>query len=78
MGEDREAAELPGDAALIAGVTGYAGSIGFDSTKPDGTMRKLLDVGLLSRLGWTARIELEDGVRQTYEWFLSNAASIRQ
>jgi nucleoside-diphosphate-sugar epimerase len=65
-------------ARLIANVTGFKGEVSFDASKPDGTMRKLLDVTLLDRLGWSARIDLEDGIRQTYDWFLSNAGSLRQ
>jgi nucleoside-diphosphate-sugar epimerase len=65
-------------ARLIANVTGFKGEVSFDASKPDGTMRKLLDVSLLDRLGWSARIDLEDGIRQTYDWFLSNAGSLRQ
>jgi nucleoside-diphosphate-sugar epimerase len=65
-------------ARLISNVTGFKGEVSFDASKPDGTMRKLLDVSLLDRLGWSARIDLEDGIRQTYDWFLSNAGSLRQ
>ena len=65
-------------ARLIANVTGFKGEVSFDASKPDGTMRKLLDVSLLDRLGWSARIDLEDGIRQTYDWFLANAGSLRQ
>ena len=65
-------------AELIANVTGFGGKISFDASKPDGTMRKLLDVSLLERLGWSSRIELEDGIRQTYDWFLSNQGALRQ
>jgi len=74
-GRDVSIAELAG---LIANVTGFDGEVSFDPSKPDGTMRKLLDVSLLDRLGWSARIDLEDGIRQTYDWFLANAASLRQ
>jgi len=74
-GRDVSIAELAG---LIANVTGFEGEVSFDASKPDGTMRKLLDVSLLDRLGWSARIDLEDGIRQTYDWFLANAASLRQ
>ena len=74
-GRDVSIAELAG---LIANVTGFDGEVSFDPSKPDGTMRKLLDVSLLDRLGWSARIDLEDGIRQTYDWFLSNAGSFRQ
>ncbi|MDT0681538.1 GDP-L-fucose synthase [Roseicyclus sp. F158] len=69
-GEDISIADL---ARLVADVTGYQGRIGFDTGKPDGTPRKLMDVSRLSRLGWTARTSLEDGVRETYAWFLSAA-----
>ena len=64
-------------AELIADVTGFTGRILFDDTKPDGTPRKLLDVGLLASLGWKAKIGLEEGVRETYQWFLANRAALR-
>jgi GDP-L-fucose synthase len=51
-------------------VVGYSGRIEWDATKPDGTPRKLLDTSRLTALGWTPRIGLEDGVRQTYEWYV--------
>lgn len=57
-------------AQLVAAVTGFKGDILTDSSKPDGTMRKLMDVSRLKRLGWQAGINLEDGVRGTYGWFL--------
>ncbi|GAB4541926.1 MAG: GDP-L-fucose synthase [Ruegeria sp.] len=66
-GQDVSIAEL---AALVAKVTGFNGQITQDPSKPDGTMRKLMDVSRLARMGWTARIGLEDGIRQTYAWFL--------
>ena len=66
-GEDISIADLAG---LIARVTGFKGTIAHDTSKPDGTMRKLLDVSLLSRLGWQASISLERGIRETYEWYL--------
>ncbi|HEX5018515.1 MAG TPA: NAD-dependent epimerase/dehydratase family protein, partial [Actinomycetes bacterium] len=62
-GEDIEIGEL---AHLIANVAGYTGRIEFDTSKPDGTPRKLLDVTRLTELGWKASIGLEDGVRRTY------------
>jgi len=52
-------------------VAGFSGSLVFDTTKPDGTPRKLLDVSRLAGLGWRASISLEEGVRSTYEWYLS-------
>lgn len=59
-------------AELIKQIVGYQGEIHFDSTKPDGTPRKLLDVSRLSSLGWKYKFELEDGIRQTYDWYLKN------
>lgn len=57
-------------AETVARVTGFEGRITFDATKPDGTPRKLMDVSRLARMGWTATIGLEDGIRNTYKWFL--------
>lgn len=57
---------------LVAKVVGYTGKISWDSTKPDGTPRKLLDVSKLSSLGWHYKTELEDGIRLTYADFLNN------
>ena len=74
-GDDISIKEL---SEMIAGVTGFTGALSFDASKPDGTPRKLLDVSLLTRLGWTASIKLEDGLRQTYEWFRSNLSQLRQ
>ena len=54
-------------ARLIARITGYTGKIVFDSSKPDGTMRKLLDVSKMTALGWTAKTSLEEGIRRSYE-----------
>ena len=73
VGEDVTVREL---ADLIKEVVGYKGEIVFDSSKPDGTPRKLLDVQRLNALGWRARISLKEGVRATYEWFLENAAHL--
>jgi GDP-L-fucose synthase len=64
-------------AQLVAKVTGFKGKISTDPTKPDGTMRKLMDVGRLSQMGWSARIELEQGLADTYEWYLTNAQTVR-
>lgn len=64
-------------AQLVARITGYEGRITTDPSKPDGTMRKLMDVGRLADMGWIARIELEDGVRSTYRWFLDNQDAFR-
>ena len=64
-------------AQLVAKVTGFTGRISTDPTKPDGTMRKLMDVGRLSQMGWSASIELEQGLTNTYEWYLANAQTAR-
>lgn len=65
-------------AALIAETAGFRGRIRFDSTKPDGTPRKLMDVSRLAQMGWTASTPLHDGIRQTYQWFLANRGSLRE
>ncbi|MDB2334723.1 GDP-L-fucose synthase [Planktomarina temperata] len=64
-------------ARLVAKVTGFRGKISTDPTKPDGTMRKLMDVGRLSQMGWTARIKIEQGLADTYQWYLANAQTAR-
>jgi GDP-L-fucose synthase len=61
-------------AYLMKKVIGYEGTIDFDTSKPDGTPRKLLDVSKLAKLGWTYKTELEDGIRLAYEDFLSHEA----
>ena len=57
---------------LIGTVTGFRGDIEFDPSMPDGTPRKLLDVGRLQALGWQSVIGLEQGVRQTYGWMTAH------
>ncbi len=69
-GSDISIAEL---AALVAQVTGFKGRITQDTSKPDGTLRKLMDVSRLADMGWTASIGLEDGIRETYAWFLEQS-----
>lgn len=64
-------------AQMVAKVTGFAGEILTDPSKPDGTMRKLMDVSRLARMGWNAQISLEQGLSETYDWFLKNAENIR-
>ena len=64
-------------ALLVAKVTGFTGKISTDPTKPDGTMRKLMDVGRLTKMGWSARIQLEQGLANTYEWYLANEQTAR-
>jgi GDP-L-fucose synthase len=66
VGEDVTIAEL---AALVAKVVGYSGGIVYDTSKPDGTPRKLMDVGLMKTAGWQARTQLEDGLRVAYAEF---------
>jgi GDP-L-fucose synthase len=67
VGEDISIREL---AELICDIVGYGGGLVFDSTKPDGTPRKLMDVGRINALGWRAEIPLRDGIRDTYQWYL--------
>ena len=73
-GEDVSIAEL---ASLVAKTVGYDGPMRFDTSKPDGTPRKLLDVSRLTALGWKARIPLVDGLTDTYRWFLENLGHLR-
>src|SRR5947199_6589539 len=70
-GEDISIREL---AELICDVVGFDGELAWDTTKPDGTPRKLLDVSKIHDLGWQATISLRDGIAQTYDWFLKNVA----
>jgi nucleoside-diphosphate-sugar epimerase len=65
-------------AEIMAEVTGFEGEIVYDSSKPDGTLRKLMDVERLAHMGWTARIPLQQGIRATYAWFLENESVVRQ
>jgi GDP-L-fucose synthase len=70
-GEDLSIADL---AVVVSKVVGFTGEINFDPSKPDGTPRKLLSITRLSSLGWQPEIELEDGIRSTYEWWQGLAA----
>ncbi|MDB1941591.1 GDP-L-fucose synthase family protein [Clostridium tertium] len=63
---------IKGLAELIKEVVGYEGEIVWDSSKPDGTPRKLLDVSRLESQGWKYKMELKDGVKEAYEWYLEN------
>ena len=69
VGEDISIKEL---AELIQKIVGFQGSIEWDSSKPDGTPRKLLDISKVKALGWEPKISLEDGIQSTYHWFQSN------
>ena len=68
VGEDLTIREL---AELIGEIVGYEGEIMYDTTKPDGTPQKLLDVNRLHGLGWNAKISLRDGIKHAYEWYAS-------
>jgi len=67
-GQDQTILEL---AQIVSDIVGYKGRIEWDSGKPDGTPQKLLDVSRLGKLGWQAKIKLEDGIRETYHWYQS-------
>jgi GDP-L-fucose synthase len=71
-GEDISIAEL---ALLVKDVVGYTGNIEYDTKKPDGTPRKLLDVSKLMGLGWKPKTSLEEGITKTYEWYCRSVAS---
>ncbi len=68
-GEDISIREL---AAIISQVTGFRGRIVFDTSKPDGTPRKLLDISKIQKLGWSPSVDLKQGLEITYRWFLNN------
>lgn len=74
-GQDVTIAELAG---MIAEVTGFRGRIAFDTTKLDGTARKLMDVSRLAAMGWRARTPLRDGLANTYAWFRGHTAELRE
>jgi GDP-L-fucose synthase len=73
-GEDVAIRDL---AEIVMSAVGYSGRVNFDSTKPDGTPRKLLDVSRLTALGWQAKISLKDGVERTYAWFKEHSTDAR-
>ena len=75
VGEDVSIREL---AELVGEITGYTGTIVNDTSKPDGTPRKLLDVSRLHALGWQAKIPLREGIEQTYRWFLEHRDGLRE
>lgn len=64
-------------AQMVAKVTGFQGRIINDSSKPDGTLRKLMDVSRLADMGWRASVDLEKGLQETYDWFIDNQDAIR-
>lgn len=65
-------------AELIQATVGHQGDIIWDESKPDGTPRKLMNVSKLNKLGWESKIRLQDGIEQTYHWFLENTENIKQ
>lgn len=65
-------------AEIIQQTVGHTGEIIWDASKPDGTPRKLMDVSKMSNAGWNAKIKLEDGIRQTYTWFLENVNTFKE
>jgi GDP-L-fucose synthase len=69
-GKDIHIAEL---AQIVMEVVGYEGDVHWDTTMPDGTPRKLLDISRLTRLGWKPRISLREGIKSTYEWYLAQS-----
>jgi nucleoside-diphosphate-sugar epimerase len=71
-GEEVSIADL---ARILGEVTGFSGLTSYDRSRPDGTPRKLLDVSRLTAMGWRPSIRLDDGIRQTYQWFLQNVVS---
>ncbi len=67
------------DLALkIQSIVGHQGKISWDSSKPDGTPRKLLDITKMHSLGWKHNVELEEGIIKTYKWFMDNEKNYRQ
>jgi GDP-L-fucose synthase len=72
LGDDIAIADL---ARLIGEIVGYKGQLVFDTSKPDGTPRKLLDVSRLTAAGWTAQTSLRDGIAATYRWYLDHVAA---
>ena len=74
VGHDVTISEL---VEIVRDVVGYEGTVKFDTSKPDGTPRKMLDVGRLRALGWSPKIELRDGLAETYGWFLNSPGFLR-
>jgi GDP-L-fucose synthase len=75
VGRDVTIAEL---ANIVAGVVGFKGQIGFDTSRPDGAPRKLLDVSRLTALGWQAHTGLKEGIASTYQWLDHELASFNR
>ena len=71
-GEDLTIRELAG---IVQRTVGYEGDLTWDATRPDGTPRKLMDVGRITSLGWRPEVGLEEGIRRTYDWYLDHEGS---
>ena len=74
-GEDLTIQEL---ALMIQKVIGHTGEVIWDSSKPDGTPRKLMDISKMHSLGWKHKVELEEGIQKTYDWFLENINNFKE
>ncbi|NCP85494.1 MAG: GDP-L-fucose synthase, partial [Bacteroidetes bacterium] len=74
-GEDLTIKQL---AETIQKITKHQGNISWDTTKPDGTPRKLLDVSKMHALGWKHKLNLEQGIQKTYDWFLENVENVKE
>ncbi|GAV23968.1 GDP-L-fucose synthase [Carboxydothermus pertinax] len=75
VGQDISIKDL---ANLVKNIVGYTGEIKWDTSKPDGTPRKLLDISKLKAFGWEAKISLEEGIKSTYQWYLENEENIKR
>ena len=74
-GEDLTIKQL---AETIQKITGHQGEIIWDSTKPDGTPRKLMDISKMHELGWKHQVKLEEGIKRTYDWFVENIGEVKK
>lgn len=74
-GRDLSIKEL---AEIVQKVVGHKGDVDWDSSKPDGAPRKLMDISRINELGWSANIELEEGIQNTYKWFLEHLDEIKE
>jgi GDP-L-fucose synthase len=74
-GEDLTIKEL---AETIQKITGHQGEIVWDSSKPDGTPRKLMDISKMHELGWKHKVKLEEGIKKTYDWFVENVEHVKK
>lgn len=74
VGKDLSIGDLAG---IVSGIVGFNGQIEYDSSKSDGTPRKLVDTSRINELGWKAKIGLREGIQSTYEWYLENIEKLR-